>query len=223
MMEHAALFTVYEKTLSVLCEFGFFPKDTRPSLAHVGFSGFMSGVITSLILTPFELIKIKIQVAQLNHGIYSTNNFNNSSRISNMGTLRTFIEFIKQNRFRNLFKGLGFTGLREAGGGLIWFSTYEAVLRSYERKEGSVSKTGIILSGGVAGITFNLALYPADTIKSVIQGHKDINVDWKRVIQTIYKNEGVRGFYNGMGITLLRAVPSNALVFLLYDYLKNKF
>lgn len=38
-----------------------------------------------------------------------------------------------------------------------------------------------------------------------------------RTIQTITREEGLRGFYNGMGVNLIRTVPSSALTILTYE------
>jgi len=44
-----------------------------------------------------------------------------------------------------------------------------------------------------------------------------------QVAKGIIKNEGIRNFYKGMLPNVLRIVPSNALRFTIYDYLKNIF
>lgn len=38
-----------------------------------------------------------------------------------------------------------------------------------------------------------------------------------RTVRTIFVEEGVRGFYNGMGVNLVRTVPSSALTILTYE------
>jgi solute carrier family 25 folate transporter 32 len=36
-------------------------------------------------------------------------------------------------------------------------------------------------------------------------------------VGTIFREEGLRGFYNGMGVNLVRTVPSSALTILTYE------
>ena len=74
-----------------------------------------------------------------------------------------------------------------------------------------------LLSGGLAGILTWLVNYPIDVIKSRIQadGTQGVNryhgfVDCgKQILQS----EGIRGFKKGLGVTLIRAFPVNAVTF----------
>lgn len=43
-----------------------------------------------------------------------------------------------------------------------------------------------------------------------------------RTIKTIFVEEGVRGFYNGMGVNLIRTVPSSALTILTYEVMMGR-
>jgi hypothetical protein len=38
-----------------------------------------------------------------------------------------------------------------------------------------------------------------------------------RMLRTVLAAEGMRGLYAGMGVTLVRAVPSNSCLFLVYE------
>ena len=38
-----------------------------------------------------------------------------------------------------------------------------------------------------------------------------------RVFGSVFRREGIRGLFKGLGITLIRAVPSNAVLFLTYE------
>ena len=39
----------------------------------------------------------------------------------------------------------------------------------------------------------------------------------------MWRKRGVRGLYAGCGITVARAIPSSALIFLIYDGLSQRF
>ncbi|CAO1625707.1 unnamed protein product [Sympodiomycopsis kandeliae] len=43
-----------------------------------------------------------------------------------------------------------------------------------------------------------------------------------RTIKTIFVEEGIRGFYNGMGVNLIRTVPSSALTILTYEVMMGR-
>ena len=74
-----------------------------------------------------------------------------------------------------------------------------------------------LFAGGLAGILTWLVNYPIDVIKSRIQadGTQGVNryhgfIDCGK---QIFKSEGIRGFKKGLGVTLVRAFPVNAVTF----------
>lgn len=78
-----------------------------------------------------------------------------------------------------------------------------------------------ILAGGLAGQAFWLSGYPFDVIKSYMQYHPKE----KGMIDTIkylYGRNGVRYFYRGLSITLVRAFPVNAINFVAYEIVSKK-
>ena len=75
-----------------------------------------------------------------------------------------------------------------------------------------------MLSGCLAGMFYWGIPYPADAIKSKIQtGTHGIIVEGggtpsiAAVARHTFKHEGIKGFYKGCGITVLRAGPGNSV------------
>jgi len=90
------------------------------------------------------------------------------------------------------------------------------------------------VSGAFAGGMFNLALFPADTIKSVMQTEEELrppsgrrngrpNPSFWSTLKEMYSKSGIRGFYAGCGITIARSIPSSAIIFLTFDGLTKHF
>lgn len=87
------------------------------------------------------------------------------------------------------------------------------------------------MSGGFAGIAYNVALFPADTVKSAVQTEAEMRPRAKgeaypsfvATARAMYKAQGLKGLYAGCGITAARAVPSSALIFIIYDGLTKRF
>ncbi|KAI6021054.1 mitochondrial carrier domain-containing protein [Pisolithus marmoratus] len=93
------------------------------------------------------------------------------------------------------------------------------------------------VSGALAGAIYRLSLYPADTVKSAIQTADDLRPPetftpseelskrprsfWETA-KAMYKARGVRGLYAGCGMTVARAIPSSAIVFVVYDGLNQR-
>ncbi|KAJ7207097.1 mitochondrial carrier domain-containing protein [Mycena pura] len=137
---------------------------------------------------------------------------------------------------------LGHTGtiLRETGGTASWFAVKEWVASTLlDRRLGpsrtAASQNALLpwesaVAGAVSGAACVLALYPADTVKSAMQteeellSHRPYRVAAKttppsfhRTFAKMYAVHGIRGLYTGCGITVLRAVPSSGIVFVVYD------
>ncbi|KAJ6590597.1 L-ornithine transporter [Mycena vulgaris] len=140
---------------------------------------------------------------------------------------------------------LGHTGtiLRETGGTASWFAVKEWVASALlERRLGpnrSVAPNTNLLpwesgvAGAVSGAACVLALYPADTVKSAMQTEEELlshrqrpartsepklaPASFYRTFRKMYTVHGVRGLYAGCGMTVLRAVPSSGIVFVVYD------
>jgi len=68
-----------------------------------------------------------------------------------------------------------------------------------------------LISGGLAGTTVDIALYPIDTLKTRLQSPKGF-----------LAAGGFRGIYNGLGAAAIGSAPGAALFFSTYEYLKAK-
>lgn len=201
ILENTVLFVTYGQTYKYLEK-----KETSLSeLTKIIISGGVAGSFASFVLTPVELVKCKLQIANLK----AANN--------NQTVLRTISETLKQNGIQGLWKGQSSTFLRESIGGCVWFSSYELSkkeLKSLDR-ENRNRQWHSLLSGALAGIMFNVSIFPIDTVKSVVQ--IDHHVTVAQAVGSILARNGVPGFYRGLGITVLRAAPANAVIFYTYD------
>ncbi|ODQ62297.1 hypothetical protein WICANDRAFT_49726 [Wickerhamomyces anomalus NRRL Y-366-8] len=220
--ENACLFVTYNIAQDFLKNQLSMKQNEELPLNLLVLSGGFSGCVASYILTPIELIKCKLQVEQ----VYSQKK-------------SSIIQLIKQVLTNDGIKGFwhGQTGtlLRECGGTASWFGAYEFMSKELKiARLGSENINGaentiseLLISGACAGISYNLSLFPADTIKSKMQTSSVVNPDQKLTFistaKLIYKHGGLKAFYRGLGITLTRAVPSNAVIFFTYEKLKKTF
>ena len=77
-------------------------------------------------------------------------------------------------------------------------------------------------AGAIAGITAQTLMYPGDVIKRHLQINGIDSTTSKYdglidCIRNIYKKYGIRGFYTGYGINMLKAVPETMIQFAIYD------
>jgi len=96
-------------------------------------------------------------------------------------------------------------------------------------KPGETGKPlNIILAGSAGGILQCVALVPSDVIKCTMQAQEmsssfnkaeSSQSIWSRTchtVRTVYRQEGIGGFYKGLGITAAREAPSIGLYFFSY-------
>ena len=174
----------------------------------------------------------------------------NTSRTARLpGPIDVFKTVLKTTGFRGLWLGQLGTLIRETGGSAAWFGSKEFTARlllSYRSKKHpelvvdnggrQLTKKDLLLwesavSGASAGILYNLVLFPADTVKSTIQTEEELRPRAKGAprptffgtLDQLYAKQRLKGLYAGCGITIVRSVPSSALIFLIYDGLCKRF
>ena len=54
-----------------------------------------------------------------------------------------------------------------------------------------------------------------------MQDKKDNEVNLRSMIRRTLREEGFKGFYSGLKFDLLRVLPSNAITFVSYEYLRK--
>lgn len=248
MAENATLFLVYGQVQQLIRRI-LFPEQAsrrRPPplpLPYIALSAACGGAAASLILTPIELIKCKMQVQQI--GISSQN----LSKKNLLGPVGVFRSVIKQNGISGLWLGQTGTLLRETGGSAVWFCTFESISALFvKRREAAnagskklskddLSSPELMISGAIAGMFYNLVFFPADSIKSTMQTASELEPSTQslgtisrsqppgfiQVGRQIVESRGWRGLYAGCGITCMRSAPSSALIFWIVSRLESRF
>jgi ornithine carrier protein len=184
--------------------------------------GAVSGAFTSILLTPIELVKCKMQVPAID----------SRSGIAQLPRASTIIRSVYHHGgMFGFWHGQLGTLIRETGGSAAWFGSYEGMKSFFQRLRGvktgeSLAVQDQMLAGAVAGMSYNFIFYPADTIKSRMQT-EDVKVGGRRTFLTVgralWKQHGLKGLYRGCGITVGRAAPSSAFIFAIYEALRKTF
>lgn len=89
-------------------------------------------------------------------------------------------------------------------------------------EEGGVS--WLLFSGGLAGVVGWVCTYPVDVIKTRIQAQDMRNREYKNMVdcfRKVYRGEGMRVMFAGLGATVIRAFPTNAAtcIFMLFLFM----
>mmetsp|Transcript_9034 Transcript_9034/g.16832 ORF Transcript_9034/g.16832 Transcript_9034/m.16832 type:complete len:302 (-) Transcript_9034:173-1078(-) len=206
-------------------------KQHEASLKEVTLAGFAAGVATSVIVSPTELIKVRLQTDGQARGLKSSPSPSQltpspSTRSSGLGIVRETYhcaeQIVNEGGVRNLFRGYYQTLLRESLSYACYFGSYEATLRSYTPKGEQPTTMGILLAGSVSGLVVWGPVYPIDVVKTRIQACQKSTPDstWK-CMQRILAKEGVNGFFRGFATTMVRAVPVNAITFLVFEQVQK--
>jgi len=187
-------------------------------------AGAASGSVTSLALTPIELIKCKMQVLV-------------ESGHKGPGPAALIATVFRQEGLIGFWRGQLGTLIRETGGSAAWFGGYEGVSSLFRKYSSSHSHSTDSLpvwqqmaAGATAGISYNFLFYPADTIKSRMQtedvsrlpANGERQTFWN-VTRAVWRQQGIKGMYRGCGITCARSAPSSAFIFSVYEGLRSYF
>ncbi|KAL1894426.1 mitochondrial ornithine carrier protein [Sporothrix stenoceras] len=244
-LETSSLFLFERLGRASLVWTGLYPKDKPLSLPALWFTGAFSGVFTSFILTPVELVKCKIQVPA--ESIPSAAGpATGVTKTVYRRPLTVIREVYRYGGIGGFWHGQVGTLIREAGGCAAWFGSKETttkLLREYNirsaKAKGDATPNVLTalannplplwqqaMAGASAGMSYNFLFFPADTVKSRMQtsplgGASAIRRTFWDETKALYKQAGIRGFYRGCGITVARSAPSSAFIFMVFDGLKT--
>ncbi|KAF9636264.1 putative mitochondrial carrier protein [Lasiodiplodia theobromae] len=173
-------------------------------------AGAFAGIANSVISGPIEHVRIRLQTQP--HGaarLYS----------GPVDCVRKLAAH--EGVLRGLYRGEAVTILREAQAYGVWFLTFEYLMNldakrnNIERKDISTPK--VALYGGLAGEALWLGSYPFDVVKSKMQsdgfGKEQRFKSMTDCFKKTWAQEGMGGFWKGIGPTLFRAMPVSAGTF----------
>lgn len=200
----------------------FLPNAEELPFASLLLCGALSGSFTSILLTPIELVKCKMQVPFIESA---------AARLPPT-VLSITCDVYRHQGIKGFWHGQMGTLIRETGGSAAWFGSYEGMKlffrKSTKKADDDLAVWQRLSAGALAGMTYNFMFYPADTIKSRMQT-EDVKAlagstdSFWAAGKSLWKSQGIKGLYRGCGITVARAAPSSALIFTIHDALMKRF
>ena len=180
---------------------GIYNNNKKPSY-DVPVAGALAGLSASIIVSPYERIKILKQ---------------HSKQI-----------IVKDINFKFLFKGISATLTREVPGFAIYFSVYENLkYHTFTKYNEKITYTNAFIYGGISGITAWVFIYPQDRIKTIIQSQTQLLTNTNKqhtfmlVMKDIYAKGGLKYFYNGFSWAIFRATLLHSGTFCIMEILQN--
>jgi len=197
------------------------------SLMPVFLGGCVGGFVQSFLQSPVELLKVRLQLAAASH--------QQSTGALTLELLRAPKAAIAADAAAAavvpplLSKGLYATLLRDVVPHGVWFSAYEWSKRTLERRAlaaqpvptadpPQLSVAAQLSAGAFAATAAWVVGYPADVIKTRCQMESGA-ASVGDAVRAIHAEGGLRAFYSGLGLKLLRAVPQSAAGFFVYEYM----
>jgi Mitochondrial carrier protein len=185
--EKAIVFGTYETAKRI------FDRHSNNERLNIAASGAISGFTASLVVAPTERLKI----------------------LSQTGTQITAQHF----RPSVLFRGLSATFTREVPGFAIYFSTYTHLRKTHvDRTDRPLPLYAAFGYGGISGAVSWFGIYPQDLIKTRMQADTGaVQPSFIKTVKHIYHEAGLRGYFRGFHLALLRAVPLHAGTFMMME------
>jgi solute carrier family 25, member 33/36 len=154
---------------------------------------------------------------------------------------------LKEEGLKSFYKGLsaGYLGVIETA---IQFVLYEHIKErlTVQRQaallslaptqpttsDHSTKSVDVLVASGLAKFTACMIAYPHELIRTRLREQKNViggdplqrPVPYKGLVHcaaTVLRQEGLRGFYAGLGPHLLRVVPNTAIMFLVFEFLSQ--
>lgn len=213
----------------------------------MGAAAAVSGVALSVVLSPVELIKCRLQLGSYDKQFHR-----------HKGPLDVLRSVVAEEGVRGLSRGMGGTMAREIPGNAIYFMVYHGLRRRVDAAVGMDEQHGVLRNvyeataavtcGGLAGVVMWYAnrvvvvvVAPAGNTQSIVIAHRSLvfpldaaktriqttrpgsadDVGLARQLQRMWARGGVRGVYGGLAPTLLRAFPANACQWLAWEFAMN--
>ena len=167
-------------------------------------------MIAATATHPIDLIKIRMQLQPVLP--------DGSKKYRNM--LQGIVLVSKEEGIRSgIYRGIEGAWMRESVYSTLRLGLYEPIKRNM-----GVTKNSSIFwkfaAGSCAGLIGSTIANPFDLLKIRMQAQKEAQpIGWH--IREIYSNNGIAGFWKGVGPTCIRAMKMNGTKLAVYDTIKN--
>ncbi|KAJ1893261.1 hypothetical protein LPJ66_005865 [Kickxella alabastrina] len=182
----------------------------QATLAQVALAGAGAGAVNSVLASPVELIKVRLQTQRSGGGSGSG------------GPVQLARQLAAQFGARGLLWGFWATVAREVPAYAAFYSGFEFAKRQLAR--GSDAKLGagsLMAAGAFGGVSYWTAGYPLDVIKSRVQNAAAPPARGLGYLaaaaRAVYREQGVRGFFRGYSTAVVRSVPAAGATFAVYE------
>ncbi|EST09432.1 Mitochondrial substrate/solute carrier [Kalmanozyma brasiliensis GHG001] len=223
--QNALLFTAFQSAKRFIS-----PESQRLSTAQIAAAGAIAGGVNSVLSSPVELFKIRMQAQISSPG--------DAAKARKLSAVAREV-YSKYGVKNGVMRGFWVTVMREVPAYAGFYTGFELAKSAFRAKLPSGTTQGgtilpiwaLMASGSCGGICNWLACYPLDVLKSRIQlndaklprgfGGPLLLKYVSEEARTLWKEQGMKGFWVGLSPTLLRAIPAAAATFTTFEVVKD--
>jgi len=140
------------------------------------------------------------------------------------GFFSTIQVIAKEEGITALYKGLTATIVRQSWGLAVKFTCYNQLKSLFQHYYGGELKPyHFMLCGGLSNVIVGILNSPPDVIKTRLQDQITGSTPAKyrnslSCIQVMLREEGIRSFFKGASLRVIRIAPGGAIQFAVYEY-----
>jgi len=174
------------------------------------FAGMFSGGLCAIVLLPGYFVKVQLQ---------------NERGRTGTSTVEFCSALVRRHGLWPVFRAMygrafPISFASDSIGRACYLGTFESVKRRLSPSDaGAVPLAARIAAASCSGIASWTSMYPLDTIRSCLMAGPIVGnpVGARDVIRSLYSEGGLRAFYRGYHVTIMRAVPVAIFVLTSYD------
>ncbi|KAF2094461.1 mitochondrial carrier [Rhizodiscina lignyota] len=208
-----------------------------PFLPNPGYfvAGAVSGAVSRTCTAPLDRLRVYLiaQIGTAQATVQAAKAGAPATALKHAGS--TLVNALKDlwaaGGVRSLFAGNGLNVVKIMPESAIKFGSYEACKRMFARLEGhdnprNISSWSKFVTGGLAGMTAQFAVYPLDTLKFRVQtetvaGGAHGNALIVTTARKMWRESGHRAFYRGLPAGLAGMFPYAAIDLGTFEFLKS--
>lgn len=202
---------------------------------------------TSLLMTPFDVVKTRLQVQQkmllsnkcfiycnglMEHLCPCYPNGNGAAQKPKLhfnGTVDAFVKISRYEGVKSLWSGLSPTLVLALPTTVLYFVAYEQT--RVRLKEWNTRRTGNpdmpmwvpLISGCSARVLAVTCVSPLELIRTKMQSEKISYLEVGQALRTLVREYGILGLWKGLFPTILRDVPFSSIYWTSYETCKKVF
>jgi solute carrier family 25 phosphate transporter 23/24/25/41 len=191
---------------------------TFPTSAVDFTSGALAGGVAACLTYPLDVVRLRLSTQT-------------GPRPEHCGICDTINRIAREQGARGFYRGLFPTLIHVVPSFAINFQVFGSLKQRYKSShapgvKGTIPIAEAFYYGCGAGFFSSALLFPIDLVRRQMQadgqhGGRERYSGIGDVIRTVYRRNGVRGFYNGLPSELFKVVPFVGIMFMSVEWLKK--